>query len=175
MTASVQEARHLVELGNLQTILHAMDYHTQLIEKSAQIPYATLLARVELPNQLPPVELGLTFYPVGENELAHSMLLQYFIELPFQMDAQALRQVKELLPDLNKRTVVGHFGISGERNAVHYRYVQALPVANPITREAVADVIILVVFTPALFWEILEGVVAQRISVAEASVQVAAR
>jgi hypothetical protein len=173
------EARHREELARLEGIFSSMGYKTHPLEKSATIPYHALLLFLPPPAGKQPVQLVLTFYPVAAEEVKQTLLLQYYLELPFKTDEAGLRRVAELLPDLNNKTVLGHFGITvvpgGRPPTLHYRYVQSLPAAGPITQEAVADVILLVGYTPLLFLDTIETLAAGKISLAHARAQVDAQ
>jgi hypothetical protein len=169
------EAVHLAHLRTLEALLAGQGYTTQLLEKSARIPYHILVTRLPQPGAQPPLELALSFYPVDAGEVKHSLLLQYYSELPLALDAAGLRLVRELLPALNGKTVLGHFGVVEGRHALNYRYVQALLADAPITYPAIADVLLLVGYTPALFLELLDSVARGRILPDEARAQLAAR
>lgn len=155
MDAAQRDIRYLTELQNIETILKEMGHTTKLLRKSPQIPHHALLTRVPMPEGKDPIEMALTFYPVEPNTTQYSMLLQYFIEIPLAFEHEALEQYRQLLPDLNDKTVLGHFGITSIRATPHYRYVQTLPLDRPITKADVADTIILVSYTPALFSDLL--------------------
>lgn len=161
-------ARHLVELGFLEDIFTDLGYTAQLIKRSPQIPYHVLLVGLEPDSHGRPLHLSLTFYPVGEDDIENSLLLQYFIELPLDLDAEGLARVKELLPEINNKIVLGHLGITDGQNKLHYRYVQVLPADRVVSKEAVSDVVILLSYTPMLFDEILEDLAIGNISVMDA-------
>lgn len=168
-------ARHLVELGYLEAIVSGMGYATQLVERSRQIPYHTLLVGLEPDDRGRPRQMAITFYPVSREDVENTMFLQYFVDLPFDVDQEGLARVKELLPDVNNKAVIGHFGITEGQNRLHYRYVQALPADRIVTAEAVADVIVMVHYTPRLFEGILEELQEGKISVEQAHARVGAR
>jgi hypothetical protein len=161
-------ARHLVELGFLEDILSDMGYTVQLIEKSPHVPYHVLLVALEPDSKGRPLQMTLTFYPVGEEDVKNTLLLQYFIELPFEIDEKGLARLKELLPYINNKIVLGHVGITDGQNKLHYRYVQALPITSPVSEVAVSDVIILVSYTPLLFNDTLEELAEGKITVEQA-------
>lgn len=168
-------ARHLVELGNLEAIVTEMGYTAQLVEKSRQLPYHTLLVGLEPDAKGRPMQMALTFYPLGEDELENTLLLQYFIELPFDVDEKGLARAIELLPYINNKVVVGHFGVTDGQDKLHYRYVQALPLDKIITAEAVTDVIVLANYTPVLFGDVLEELAEGKISIEQAKAKVDAK
>ena len=162
---------HLAQLRVLDFVLQALGHSTRLLEPSLRVPHPVLMLSLPQPGERPPLEWALSFYPVSADEVKHSLLLQYYTELPLTLDDDGLGRLRELLPALNNKTVLGHFGVTPGRNAVTYRYVQALPIAPPITQSDVADVILLAGYAPALFMELLEAVAAGRLSVADAMAQ----
>lgn len=175
MTGGQNEAWVGEQLRSLATVLQQMDYQTHLLEPSPRVPYPVLLLRLPLPGERPPLELALSFYPISTDEVKHTRLLQYYTELPLHLDAAALARLRDLLPELNNKTVLGHFGVAEGRPVLNYRYVQSLPIAAPITQATVADVVLLVGYTPALFMEMLEHVAREDLSVEQARAQLAAR
>jgi hypothetical protein len=169
------QARHLVELGFLESIFGDMGYQAQLVESSAEIAYPVLLVELDPDEMSRPRQMALTFYPVGEEDLENTMLLQYFLELPFELSPEGRERAAELLPYVNNKVVLGHFGLGDKENRVHYRYVQALRQDQVVSREAVVDVIVLLSYTPVLFQPVLEALAQGALSVREAREQIDAQ
>ena len=153
-----REARHLTELQNLELILNSMGFQSQLLQKSDPMPTHALVTRIPMPEGQEPVEMALTFYPVEPDTVEDTLLLQYYIQLPYNFDDEALESYRRLVPDMNGKAVVGHFGLDVASRKAHYRYVQAIPADRPITKALVADVVILVAYTPPLFADLLHAV-----------------
>jgi hypothetical protein len=166
------QARHLVELGFLEDIFNEKGYTTHLVEKSSEIPYHTLLVDLEADAAGRPRQMALTYYPVSEEDVDYILLLQYFLELPFDVKPAQTAAVAELLAYINSKVVLGHFGVTEGKAKLHYRYVQSLPKADVISREAVSDVITLVNFTPLLFGDVLEQLSIGKVSLESAKRQV---
>lgn len=175
MTTAQGQTWHLAQLRILDSILQEMGYPTHLLERTAQIPQPVLLVKIAMLGERPPLEMALGFYPVDPQQVKHTLLLQYFMELPLRPDDEGLRRVVELLPDLNGKAVLGHFSVDSGRRSLIYRYVQTLPAGEPITQSAVADVMVLVGYTPALFIDLLEELAGGQLSVEQARTQLAAR
>ncbi len=167
-------ARHLAELGHLEAIVTGMGYPAQLLERSPQLAFHTLLVGLEPDARRRPKQMALTFYPVGEETVENTLFLQYFVDLPFDVSHEGTARVSELLPDINNKLVVGHFGVTAGQNRLHYRYIQALPADRIIAREAVEDVIVMVSYTPLLFEEILEELAEGQVSLAQARIRLEA-
>ncbi len=168
MNEEMAQARHLVELGNLEGIFEGMGYSAHLVERSREIAFHTLLVGLEPDSNGRPKQMALTFYPLGGEDEERTLFLQYFVDLPFSVDEAGLTRVKELLPDINNRLVVGHFGITADQDRLHYRYVQALPADDIVTAEAVEGVIAMVTYTPLVFEAMLEELALGEISVEQA-------
>lgn len=174
MVDETMATQHEVEFGFLEDVLREMGYgHLQLYERSDELPYPTLAVGLEPDPAGRDWNMALTFYPT--DELDSVMLLQYYIQLPFELEPAGMERVAALLPSINRRLVLGHLGITEEEGAVHYRYVQALQSDELITRERVADVIKLVTFSPLLFEEMVEKLGTGVISIEEARAAVRAR
>jgi hypothetical protein len=174
MVDEMMAAQHQAELSFLEDVLREMGYdRVHLYERSEELPYPTLAVGIDPDAAGREQSMALTFYPT--EELESVMLLQYYIQLPFELEPAGLERVATLLPYINRRLVLGHFGIAEEERAVHYRYVQALQSDELITREQVVDVVKLVTFSPHLFGEIVEKVGTGAMSLEEARAAVGAR
>jgi|GEM_PF-3241679 len=169
--------RHLVELGFLEAIVKELGLPAQLIERSADFPYHTLLVNLDAtaPPSAAPLQLAVTFYPVADDQLSDTLLLQYFIALPLAPAGDGLARVREWLPEINNQTAIGHFSLTTDHQQLHFRYVQALPAATGITRAAVGEVLLLVAYTPAMFAPPLAAVAAGTLTIAQARAQIAAQ
>jgi hypothetical protein len=176
MNDDLTQARHLVELGYLENIANELGMPTQLIERGPEMPYHTLLVDLDPEaaenNKL---HMAVTFYPVADDQLDETLLLQYYIALPATFAEGGLDRVREWLPELNNKTALGHFGLTDDHSQLHFRYVQALSLAGGITREAVGEVLVLVAYTPAVFAGPLAGLAAGTLTLEAARAQVAAR
>ena len=165
-------ARHLAELGFLEDIVREMGLGAQLMERSEQVPYHTLLVDLEPDAQERPRQMAVNFYPADPELVADTLLLQYFIVLPVTLDEAGAARVREWLPEINNQVVVGHFSLSGSGAGaapqLHFRYVQALPSGKVISAEAVSDVITLVSYPPLLYQNALEDLASGDINLDQA-------
>jgi hypothetical protein len=150
-------ARHLVELGYLEAIAQDMGYAAHLIEASDTVAYHTLLVQLEPDWKQRQRELTCTFYPLDEEETPSILLLQYFLEMPFEIANGAEQKVNALLMEINNKSVLGHFGISTGANKVHHRYIQTFAESQLIDEAAVADVVMMFNYTSLIFGESIEA------------------
>ena len=164
--------RHLAELTRLESIAEEMGYPTELIKRSGEIAYHTLLLGLEPDAGGRAKQLALNFYPLSKEDVEHSLFLQYFVDLPIVADEDGLARIREVLPDMNNKVILGHFGIGAGTQRLHYRYVQTLPADEMVTLEAVADVILMTGYTPMVFEGLLEELAQGTISVEEARARV---
>jgi hypothetical protein len=150
-------ARHLVELGYLEAIVQDMGYAANLIEASDTVAYHTLLVQLEPDWNQRSRELACTFYPLAEEEAPSILLLQYFLEMPFEIAAGAEQKVNALLMEINNKTVLGHFGVTAATRKVHHRYIQTFAESHLLNEEAIADVVTLFNYTSLMFGEAIEA------------------
>ncbi len=171
MSEAEIHARHLAELGFLEDIVRDMGLSAQLVERSDQVPYHTLLVELEPDAQERPRQMAVNFYPADPELVADTLLLQYFIVLPVALDEAGAARVREWLPEINNQVVVGHFSLStstSEAPQLHFRYVQALLSDEVVSAKAVSDVITLVSYTPLLYQNALEDLAAGTITLEQA-------
>ena len=161
-------ARHLVELGYLEDIVSGMGYTAQIIEASAEVPYHTLLVKMEPDEKGRDRQMACTFYPLTEEDSENILLLQYFLELPFEFVTKAKPQIHEMLIALNNKSVVGHFGITDGQNKIHHRYIQSYATSNLLFEVATSEVVSLFNYTSLIFGEVIESVATQQKTAKEA-------
>jgi hypothetical protein len=167
MTDEMTNAQHTAELGFLEDIFVALGYESvHLFERSNEVSLPTLAVGLEPDARGRGKTLAMAFDPVPEFD--DTNFLQYYIELPFEVDAAGQERVALLLPYINQRLVLGHFGITDGEQSLHFRYVQALPSLDVITEDKVKDVIAIVEYSPLLFEEILEQTAAGVLSLEQA-------
>ena len=167
-------ARHLAELGFLQDIVRDMGLSAQLVERSEQVPYHTLLVDLEPDAEERPRQMVVNFYPADLELVPDTLLLQYFIVMPLNIDHAGADRLREWLPEVNNQVVLGHFSLStGQPQQLHFRYVQALPSDKVISAQAVTDVITLVGYTPLLYQNSLEALAEGDITIERARANLA--
>lgn len=157
--ADLVHAERRVALGLIGDAVGELGYDAQLLERSASMPYDTLLV------QLPPTadgeaayQLALTFYPIAEEELSHTNLLQYYIALPVAPSTETRPALLELAAEINNQLVLGHVGLTAGIGQIHFRYVQSLSADEPPTAAAIGGVLLLVGYSLRLFDAALRGV-----------------
>jgi len=166
------ETRNLVMLGYLEEIFTDLGYvGTQLLDQSAELSIPSLLVPLDTDKKGRARFISLMFYPAPE--LEDTLLLQYYIEMPFPAEKASLPDFYALLPALNHKAVVGYFGF-GDSDKPYYRYVQALRADQRITKDHVTDVIALIVTTTDLLQDVLEDVASGKSSVEEGRKRVSA-
>jgi len=161
-------ARQLVELGYLADIVEEMGYTAQIIEAGGDVPYHTLLVKLEPDGKGRDRQMACTFYPLTEEDSENILLLQYFLELPFEFLTKAKPQVHQLLISLNNKSVLGHFGITDGQNKIHHRYIQSYASSNLLFEQATSEVVSLFNYTSLIFGEAIEAVATQQKTAKEA-------
>jgi hypothetical protein len=161
-------ARHLAELGFLQDALEELGLSCSLVERSREVPLSTLMVNIEGGTAERPRQLALSFYPTEPGQFENTLLLQYFLPLPTTFDPEGADRIRQVLPEINNRLVLGHFSITSGEPQLHYRYVQPLPADEMVNSDVIKDVLVILTFTPILFADLLEATASGRLTVAEA-------
>jgi hypothetical protein len=165
--AHTNEQHSLALLGQLETILTELGYTgAQVVNQSAELPFPAVLVPLEADAHQRARFMTLMFYPVAE--LENTLLLQYYFEFPFTVDAAHHAAFSETLPVLNHKSVLGYFGLADGNPKPYFRYVQALPAGEAIEEDQVADVIALLTTTVELLQDVLEAVASGASTVAAA-------
>lgn len=170
-----EQARQLAELGFLEAAVHQLGYRAELVENHQQTPYPTLLVNLEPEPGGTAGRVMLTFYPVPEEDAGPMKYLQYLAVLPGTAAPESLARAAELLPFLNNRLVVGHFGIGESPAGLHFRYVQTLPDLKLPGTEDVSEVLRMVAGALGLFGGLLVEFARGGMSLEKAKAEVARR
>ena len=112
MTSESVHARHLVELGFLQDAVRELGMRSTLIERSNDVAYHTLLVSLAADAKGRERQLALNYYPLEDEEFEDTLFLQYFIGLSTEVKQATLPAIREFLPAINNKVVIGHFGIT---------------------------------------------------------------
>ncbi len=153
MDDQVKQAQFLAELGFLEDVIRKLGYRTHLKEPGPDLPYPMLSVNLEPAKASG--QVALTYYPVPEGDAGDLKYLQYYAIVPGTEGAAEFERAAGILPFLNARLVLGHFGISEAPPLLYFRYVQALPDTKLATSEDIADILVMIGAALDLFAGIL--------------------
>jgi hypothetical protein len=169
------QAEQRAALGLIADVVAQLGYDRRIIERAADVPYDTLLVDVPPTTAAEaPYQLALTFYPVADDELADTLLLQYYIALPITPTPATRGAVLELASDINNQLVLGHVGLTAGVAQVHFRYVQALSADRAPAAADLSSVLLLVAYSLRLFDSAIRGVADGSLTLDEARKAIAA-
>lgn len=167
MLNELAHARHLAQLGFLQTIVEEAGLPATMLEKSEMLPIHILMAGFSQDGKGRDRFLHFSFLPLDDDELAAVQLLQLYVTFPFELPQERRADMAQLLLDFNTRLPLGHFGVN-EQNEIHYRYIYSLPASATFDKDETLSVIELFVQMCDLFGDAIEAVADGSLSWSEA-------
>jgi len=113
-------------LQRLKSTLETIGYTAAVLEQAGGGPLDILSVALEADSQNREQQLTLAVYPLSE-DLEGSTFIQFFTQYPFELSANCLTSIERILPTINNKLALGHFGISPCQTELHFKYVLALP------------------------------------------------
>ncbi|GAU77501.1 hypothetical protein [Fusibacter sp. 3D3] len=98
-----------------------IEVKSKVLERSPQLDMSTLLVSAGKDYTGREQRINLAYLLELSEEETNIMLLQFFTELPTELDAAQIPLIETIVSFINTRMPIGHFGI--QNNKMHYRYV----------------------------------------------------
>ncbi len=156
-------ARHEAQLAIMAAALGHAGRETRLLETDEENPVATLLVALGADEQERDRTLAMTLLPFGDGSLAATDLLQFYVQLPFELTASTRTDAMAATAHVNAAMAIGHFEV--RRCEVCYRYVLANSNNGTVDAGLLVELVDLVEFHQEHFGDYLEGVATGAIAV----------
>lgn len=126
-----------MNLIDFKEILDKDDFTTAYFEKNKQLPFDRL--NVVLPVDLPDkIILEMLFSPGMDAILKGFKLFQYFVRLPFDLDSEAIPDLKSFLLKLNMGIPLMGFGLNEEDGYLYFKSLIMIPNQETISEDLVS-------------------------------------
>ena len=165
MVSETEIQRQLADLEFLKVSLDNAEVKAQLVQPSETYPLPFLVGELPTAYKGPSTSFQLMYIPAGE-VLEENAMLQIHLYTENQLGEQS-EEAKNLLEQFNMQTLMGHFGISEDRQ-LFYRYVYALPRFTVPNEAAFLEVIGLSFSTFTSFATLIVEVAAGNLTAQEA-------
>jgi len=124
---SLTSEKHRVELEQFAELLSQAAYEVQLVPAAGNVPYDTLMVKLELFEKEPRVWwLELSFLPGLEDELDDVSILQCFVALSEQTADE------KLIVKVNANLPIGSFGLLDDPGILFFKHNALLPNDNQV-------------------------------------------
>lgn len=153
---------HVAQLGTLQEALNARGIENQLIEPNDQLPVTTLMIDVGPDDKERPRVLAASIMPLDDDGLEHTQLVQFYAQMPFEIDDDNLGVVQKACAIVNPSLAVGHFGT--QHGQLFFRYVMAMSNDRTFQPDMTIELIALLAFHQEHFGDFFEGLVEDEIT-----------
>jgi len=156
-------ARHEAQLTIMAAALRHEGREMRLVEANDDNPVPTLLVALGADEEARDRTLAMSLMPFGDEGLAATDLLQFYVQLPFDLTADTRTDVMAATADVNAAMAVGHFAV--RKSELFYRYVMATPNNGTVDDELLVELVNLIDFHQEHFGDYLEGVATGEIAV----------
>lgn len=156
------QLENAAQLGTLQAALTAKGISSQLIDPNEQLPVATLMIDVGPDDEERQRILAASIMPLGDDDLEHTQLVQFYAQMPFEIDDDSLGVVQKACAIINPSLAVGHFGM--QQGQLFFRYVMAMPSDRSFDVDMTIELIALLAFHQEHFGDFFEGLVDDEIT-----------
>jgi len=117
---SLTSEKHRLELEQFAELLSREAYELQLVPAAGEVPYDTLMVKVDL------FWLELSFLPGLEDELDDVSILQCFVALSEQTPDE------KLIIKINANLPIGSFGLLENPKVLFFKHNSMIPNNNPV-------------------------------------------
>ena len=129
---SLTSEKHRAELERFNGLLTKEAYQTQFVPAAGDVPYDTLLVRIESiekENRLWTTELS--YLPGLEDDLEDVSILQCYVSLSDQTSADNRAGLECLILKINAKLPIGSFGLLDNPSVLFFKHNAMLPNDNP--------------------------------------------
>jgi len=129
---------HRAELERFSELLSEDEYLTELAAATEDLPYDTLVVRIETfeePNRL--WRLELSFLPGLEDELKDVSILQCYVALANYTAGANSASLERLVIEVNAKLPIGSFGLLDQPGVLFFKHNAMLPNNNPTTSDRI--------------------------------------
>ena len=106
-----EHAMHLAELGTIQQGFAKEGFHTELVEKSPEIPLHVLLLSLGQDDRGNDRTINLNFMPLPESDIESIRLLQLYAVIPCDIASGRREDVEKLLLTANGAVPLGQLWV----------------------------------------------------------------
>ncbi|MBW4517777.1 MAG: YbjN domain-containing protein [Timaviella obliquedivisa GSE-PSE-MK23-08B] len=159
--------RHLLE--TLKDILEEkMSLPSAVVEPSETMPLVSLSTTLAADQRGRHREVNHAFFPFSEEDLEHTLLLQFYFQLPFSLYEARLSDLAFLLQVINNQIPLGCYSLNTQEKWVQFRYVTPLPHYAPLNSDMIGEVMLLLIAFQDMFPPVIESVNAGETSLQQA-------
>lgn len=167
MVSDMEHAKQLAELGGMQAGLEKEGFHSELLERSEDIPLHVLLLPLGKDERGRDRIVNLNFVPLPESDISWIRLLQLYTVVPCEIAPDRRPSVESLLLAVNGVLPLGHFGIK-EDGEVYARYVYTVPSSRTVSADELLEVVSLFHYMLEMFADRIGRVAGGELSANEA-------
>ncbi|XGW00355.1 MAG: hypothetical protein ACAF41_15640 [Leptolyngbya sp. BL-A-14] len=145
-------------LKDLKEILEeTMGLSSTLVEPSESMPLVSLSTALKPDEKQRDRAVNHALFPFSEADMEHTLLLQFFFQLPFALNTAHLTDVALLLQTINNRIPLGCYSLNTDEQSIQFRYIMPLPNHVPLNSDLVGEVMVLLIVFQDLFPPVIES------------------
>jgi len=158
-----------MKLLDFKEYLDKDNFTTKYYEHTKELPFDRLNLILPLKKQSNLV-LEMLYTPGLAGILKDFKLLQYFVRLPLEFDAQTLEPIKSLIFKLNMGIPLMGFGVNEDDLYIYFKSVTMVPNTNQASEDTLRVLIenvYMIGFIFDTFYELIENIATGKITLAE--------
>jgi len=167
MISEFEHAKQLAELGAIQAGFAKEEFHSELLERTPEIPLNVLLLPIGKDGRGRDRIVNLNFVPLPESDIEWIRLLQLYTVVPGRVAPERREAVGELLLAANASLPLGHYGLK-EDGEVYARYVYTAPSSRTVSTDELLEAVSLFHYMLELYADRIERVASGELSPEEA-------
>jgi len=135
---SLTSEKHRAELERFRESLSQEAYQTQLASAAGDVPYDTLLVKIESFEKENRVwTLELSYLPGLEDELNDVSILQCYVALSDQTSEENRAGLERLILKINAKLAIGSFGLLENPRLLFFKHNAMLPNDDPAASDRI--------------------------------------
>jgi hypothetical protein len=145
-------------LKDLKEILEeTMGLNSTLVEPSETMPLVSLSTTLKPDEKQRDRAVNHAFFPFSEADMEHTLLLQFYSQLPFALNVDRLADLALLLQTINNRIPLGCYSLNMDEQSIQFRYIMPLPNHAPLNSDLMGEVMVLLIVFQDLFPPVIES------------------
>lgn len=155
------QAKHILDLSNLEEILKGENIQCSLLKSGKNLPLSMLVIPMEPDDKNRPRAYSCSFIPMDDDDLENISLLQIYSQLPIKTEMSKIAELQAFLLACNILQPIGNFGIKDGAD-VYLRYVLVVKKYDTLDPEEILETFMMFEYGINMYQDIIEGLVEGR-------------
>ena len=161
------QAKHILDLSNLEEILKEGNIQCSLLTSGKNLPLSMLIVPMEKDNKGRPRAYSCSYIPMDDDDLENISLLQIYSQFPIKLNKSKIEDLRTLLLACNILQPIGNFGIKDETD-IYLRYVLVVKKFDLLDPEEISETLMMFEYGINMYQDLIEDINSGNQSIKEA-------